>query len=681
MTNSKTFLGVDAGGTFTDFVCLTVAAEPGSAASPADLELRLHKTLSTPDMPQRAILQGIADLGLTALLGSDELHVIHGSTVATNAALEGRTARTIFVTNYGFADLLRLGRQTRPQLYALEFPELPPPVPPELCLETGGRLAANGEVLETLKATEISVLLSKIRQLQPQAVAINLLFSFVDDRFEKEIETAIKQQYPALLVSRSSAVLPVYREYERGIATWLNAALGPVVHGYLSDLRNKLAGSPLQIMQSTGETIAADKAAEAAVSLLLSGPAGGLAAIRFLGRQTGADQLISFDMGGTSTDVALLAGEIGITTEGRIGPYPMAVPAVDMHTIGAGGGSIAFVDTGGMLQVGPQSAGADPGPACYGLGGIRATVTDANVVLGRLVTEVNLADSLQLDAAAARAAVGSLAEVLQLSVEETALGIIRIANEHMAQAIREISVNKGHDVRDFTLASFGGAGGLHVCALAGAMLMGKAMVPARCGVLSALGMLVATRGRQFTRTIGKAVADLSAAKLEPLFLELERQGSQELRAEGLGASRLVTARNVDLRYVGQSYTLKVPWTDLQGSMAAFSDQHQHRYGYALNSTIEIVNIGVQIRDRQKPPALPSAARADAPAPQPRETRVYGCTQPALLADRGELRVGDGFAGPMVITEFSATTWIAPGWQVEVDSWGNLLLSLTDSSGQ
>ncbi|MCY4358963.1 MAG: hydantoinase/oxoprolinase family protein [Gammaproteobacteria bacterium] len=675
---TTTFLGIDAGGTFTDFVCLTIPDKTNSplANTCSGLELRLHKILSTPKAPERAIMQGLEDLGLTALLGSDRLQIIHGSTVATNAVLEGNTARTAFITNYGFADLLSLGRQTRPQLYALEFPEISPPVAPELCLETGGRLSANGEVLESLDAEELSRLLATLRELKPQAVAINMLFSFVDNRFEKEIEAAIKVTDPTLLVSRSSTVLPVYREYERGIATWLNAALGPVVHAYLSGLLQELAGSHLQVMQSTGETIAADKAAEAAVHLLLSGPAGGLAAVRFLGQQTGNNRLISFDMGGTSTDVALLDGDIGITTEGRIGPYPMAVPAVDMHTIGAGGGSIAYVDSGGMLQVGPESAGADPGPACYGRGGTHATVTDANVVLGRLVTSFTLADSLQLDATAARMAVGCLAQRLEMSIEDTALGIIHIANEHMAQAIREISVNRGHDAGDFMLTSFGGAGGLHVCAMAEAMQMRCAMVPARGGVLSALGMLVAVRGRQFRHTVGKAVAELSARQLDPLFLELEQQGSDELQAEGLPVGDLMTMRSVELRYVGQSYTLKVPWSDLEGSAAAFAALHQQRYGYSLHAATEIVNLCVQILVRQKPLELPSAVPTAGRSQHLKHTQVHGCDNPAILVDRSELGTGECLAGPAVITEFSATTWVSPGWEVETDNWGNLLLTRT-----
>ena len=361
MLTDKIFLGIDAGGTFTDFVALRV----GEA-----VEVEVHKTLSTPDAPEQAILAGIEALGLSGEAERGALHIIHGSTVATNAALEGKNAPTAYVTNYGFGDTLTLGRQTRPALYSLEFPAQSIPVPSAYCLETGGRMSAEGKVLETLTSDELQDLVARIKDLAPEAVAINLLFSFLDDSSEVAIEKAIADAGVPVFVSRSSAVLPVYKEYERGIATWLNASLGPVVSGYLSRLRMSMNRCSLRIMQSNGETLDAEKAAESAVRLLLSGPAGGLIAMKTLGEQADVSNIISFDMGGTSTDVALLDGEIATTSEGHIGPYPVAVPMVDMHTIGAGGGSIAYVDQGGMLQVGPRSAGADPGPACYGLGGV-----------------------------------------------------------------------------------------------------------------------------------------------------------------------------------------------------------------------------------------------------------------------------------------------------------------------
>lgn len=669
MLTDKIFLGIDAGGTFTDFVALRV----GEA-----VEVEVHKTLSTPDAPEQAILAGIEALGLSGEAERGTLHIIHGSTVATNAALEGKNAPTAYVTNYGFGDTLTLGRQTRPALYALEFPAQRIPVPSAYCLETGGRMSAEGKVLETLTSDELQDLVARIKDIAPEAVAINLLFSFLDDSSEVAIEKAITDAGVPVFVSRSSAVLPVYKEYERGIATWLNASLGPVVSGYLSRLRMSMNRCSLRIMQSNGETLDAEKAAESAVRLLLSGPAGGLIAMKTLGEQADVSKIISFDMGGTSTDVALLDGEIATTSEGHIGPYPVAVPMVDMHTIGAGGGSIAYVDQGGMLQVGPRSAGADPGPACYGLGGRHATVTDANLVLGRLVPGARLAGSLALSVAQARHAVGALAQEIALSVEETAAGIISIANEHMAKAIREISVNRGYDPADFVLASFGGAGGLHVCALAEAMRMHQALVPARGGVLSALGMLMAPRGRQLTRTLGISMDGIEISALEAAMADLESRATEELSVEGDSLGELVCRRSVDLCYKGQSYTLNVPWQDPAESLAAFRALHERRYGYSLTSSVELVNICVDVREVTEPIQLPSGTALDV-----KPTKLIGQDLASEADDipafpREALAFGQQLSGPCVITEYSATVYVAEHWLAEIDAMGSLRLSRKQS---
>ena len=659
-----TILGVDAGGTFTDFVCIESGAENS---------LRIHKTLSTPHAPEEAILAGIHGLGLSDKLESGDLHIIHGSTVATNATLEGKVARTVFVTNYGFKDMLRLARQTRPQLYALEFEPVKPPVPPELCLETGGRLAADGSIVDDLDGDEIQKLVKSILSLNPDSVAINLLFSFLDDRFEKQIEAALKKEKTDLFLSRSSAVLPVYKEYERGIATWLNASLAPIVHGYLSRLSEQLQSCPLQIMQSSGETIAAHKASDSAVHLLLSGPAGGLTAIQFLGKQIDVDKIISFDMGGTSTDVALMDGAISTTTEGHIDRFPVGVPMVDMHTIGAGGGSIAFIDSGGMLKVGPQSAGANPGPASYGKGGEFATVTDANLILGRLLENSELAGGLSLNLDRARSAVEKLSKPLGLSIEETAQGIVTIAIEHMAKAIRLISVNRGHDPKEFVLASFGGAGGLHVCAIAEAMQMTRAIVPAYGGVLSALGMLVADRGRQYTRTVSVDANATSSAELDHHFLELADLGSQELQQEGMSAASLQTRRSADCRYRGQSYTLNVPWENLESCCKAFTALHKKRYGYDLNTVIEIVNIRVNVVAPAQTISLAKNSSSGS-CNNYVTSKVYGSAEPAKVYRRQELQTDSQLEGPAIIIEYSATTYVAGGWCVRIDQYSNLLLS-------
>ena len=383
-------LGVDTGGTFTDFVLFDGKT------------FLTHKVLSTPDAPERAILQGIKELRLEG----KEFYLVHGSTVATNAVLEGKGVKTAYVTNYGLGDVLTIGRQARRELYNLQPPPRDPPVPAELCIETGGRLGARGDVVEPLSERQCRQVAEELIRLEPQAVAINLLFSFLDGRFEHQLAAVLPD---TLFVSCSCDVLPQEREYERGIATWLNAWVGPLVEGYLERLQDQVQPAPVHVMQSSALTIRADQAASKAVKLLLSGPAGGLRGALYMAEAAGRQQLLSFDMGGTSTDVALLDGHVNLTLDGRIGDYPVAVPMVDMHTIGAGGGSIARLDKGGMLKVGPESAGAVPGPACYAQGGRNATVTDANLVLGRLRQAVFLGGKMQLDYAAASKAVSGLA--------------------------------------------------------------------------------------------------------------------------------------------------------------------------------------------------------------------------------------------------------------------------------
>jgi N-methylhydantoinase A len=492
------------------------------------------------------------------------LQVVHGSTVATNAVLERKGVRTLYITNRGLADVLTIGRQARRELYNLQPQPQLPPVPHKLCVEVSARTAADGTRLGELTVADRETVLAAVQEFQPQAVAINLLFSFMDDSDERAIEAWLPD---GLFVSRSSAVLPEYKEYERGIATWLNAWVGPLVAGYLQRLNAKLAPAPVAVMQSSGGTVSAASAGDKAVHLLLSGPAGGLMGARFIGQQAGQSQLLTFDMGGTSTDVALVEGELRLTSEGQIGHWPVAVPMADMHTIGAGGGSIASIDSGGLLQVGPQSAGADPGPACYGQGGELPTVTDANLVLGRLLPDAFLGGTMLLDVEAATSAVRQVAGQLQVSVPDAALGIVALANEHMAQALRVISVQRGVDPAQHVLVSFGGAGGLHVCALAAALGMSRALVPVHAGVLSALGMLTAPRARQLSRTVTGVLESFTEDFLVQQLQTLAETGTSELLAEGVEETEIETDFSLDLRYRGQSYTLNLPWQDIPSSLA------------------------------------------------------------------------------------------------------------------
>ncbi|MEJ2645915.1 MAG: hydantoinase/oxoprolinase family protein [Gammaproteobacteria bacterium] len=653
-------LGIDTGGTFTDFVLFDGRS------------LRVHKVLSTPGAPEVAILTGVRELGVDP----GALRVVHGSTVATNAVLEGKGVRTAYVTNRGFADVLTIARQARAELYNLEPPPAAVPVAAELCLETGGRVGADGRTIESLDDADLARLRAELQALAPEAVAVNLLFSFLDDRFERMVESAVPAD---LFVSRSSAVLPEYREYERGVATWLNSYVGPLVQGYLGRLGGALAPAPVTVMQSSGDTVDASAAGEMGVHLLLSGPAGGLSGAAFAGRAAGHRRLLTFDMGGTSTDVALIDGEPRLTTEGAIGPYPVAVPMVDMHTIGAGGGSIATVDAGGMLQVGPQSAGADPGPACYGAGGVDATVTDANLVLGRLLPDAFLGGSMELDVAAARQAVGRLAQAMGVSVERAAAGIVRVANEHMARALRVISVQRGIDPRTLVLTSFGGAGGLHVCALADALGMGEALVPVHAGVLSALGMLAAAPGRQLSRTLNGPLAAFEEGELLAGLEGLEAQGREALAADGVPVDGVSADRALDLRYLGQSYSLTIPWRGRDGSLEDFHAAHQARYGHRLDTAVELVNLRVRVRGQ--PPALGLRPAGVEQGQAFRRVAGAGPAGSVPLWSRASLGAGQRLIGPALITDAVATTWLAPGWQCVVDGVGNLLLDRVSSGTQ
>lgn len=648
-------LGVDTGGTFTDFVLFD-----GSS-------LRIHKVLSTPEAPERAILQGIKDLAAD----TDNLSIIHGSTVATNAVLEGKGVSTVFVTNHGLGDLLFIGRQARKQLYNLQ-PEQPVfPVKREYCLETGGRIGADGEVIEALTDEQIETLIKQIEMLAPQSVAINLLFSFLDDSAEKKIEQRLTDKY---FVSRSSEVLPEYREYERGMTTYLNAWVGPLVQGYLQRLKKEIKPAPVSVMQSSGGTIDADQAGTQAVRMLLSGPAGGLAGAHFVARSCDRSRLMTFDIGGTSTDVALIDGDIQLTSEGRIADYPVAIPMVDMHTIGAGGGSIASVDSGGMLQVGPESAGANPGPACYGRNGQHATVTDANLILGRLLPDVFLGGAMTLDVDSAETVLTSLAHKTGLNCSGIAEGIIQVANEHMAAALRVISVQRGHDPRDFTLVSFGGAGGLHVCALADALEMKEAIVPIYAGVLSALGMLVAPRARDISHTVTGLLDSFTEGEIEHHFDTLSTEGMLSLAQEGIEEQAVTRHYSLDCRYRGQSYTLNIPWNNIADTTVQFHKAHEQRFGHKLDQQVELVNLRIALRADNKPIKLNSLSMSGRVAEPVKTAKVYGIKNDVPVWSRDDLQTAQIIDGPALITEQVSTTWLAPGWQCKVHSTGNLILN-------
>jgi N-methylhydantoinase A len=643
-------LGVDTGGTFTDFVLLR------------DGRLEYCKVLSTPRDPSKAIIEGLLRLGVEG----ESLTIIHGTTVGTNAVLEDKGARVVYVTSDGFADVLTLGRQQRSQVYALRQAEQAPPVPRDLCLTVSSRIIGSGKLCTPATSEALVALRSRLDDLAPEAVALNLLFSFLCPEEEQRIASALGGNR---FISCSSDVLPEPKEYERGIATWLNASVGPVIGRYLSRLRSQVPAARISVMQSAGTTIAANQAAAQAVRLLLSGPAGGLAAAVAIGRAAGQERLLTFDMGGTSTDVALLDGEIPLTGNGQIGEYPLAITSVDMHTIGAGGGSIAHLDSGGMLMVGPESAGADPGPACYGQGGIEATVTDANLVLGRIPKATLLGGYMGLHIKAAENAVGRLAVSMKCTCLEAARGIVRVANEHMARALRVMSVERGHDPRDYSLFSFGGAGGLHACELAQLLGMRSVILPARSGVLSALGMLLAQPGRHLSRAMLCPIKSLSDTGIKEIFSELEAGATAQLVNEGLDAGNLILRYRMELRYVGQSATIRVEFKSGSDHAEAFHRAHEMASGHRLDQDVELVAlrlgvVGPAVMDSVDKSAMQAASSAGRQC-------VNGRTP---VWERALMQSGEELHGPACIVETGATAWIEEGWCATMDELGNLWLT-------
>ena len=668
-----TVLGVDIGGTFTDFVLVDAAGR-----------VRVHKRPTSPADPARAFLDGVA-----ALEVDPAAEVIHGSTIATNALLEQRGARTALITTRGFADVLEIGRQHRPDLYALTPAKPAPLIPRAWRLELNERVTADGAVLTPLDPAEVAALAERLQAEGLQSVAVCLLFSFLHPEHEQAVRAVLEQAAPGLYLSLSSDLLPEYREYERTATTVINAYVAPLIDRYLARLEAGLGPRPLRIMQSNGGTLAAERARAQAARLALSGPAGGVvgafAAAQTLGAS--APNAITFDMGGTSTDVALCPGRLPLTTEGEIAGLPLRLPLMDVHTIGAGGGSLARVDSGGALQVGPQSAGALPGPACYGRGGAQPTVTDAHLVLGRLDPARFLGGAMQLDEAAARHALTALARDLGApSPEAAAWDVLRVADAAVERAVRRISIERGHDPRAFTLVAFGGAGPLHACGLAAQLGLAQVLLPRAPGVLSALGMVLADRVKDYSQTVLRPAAALSAAALEAWYAPLEARAQAELAAEGV--THVTLERLLDTRYQGQSFELSVPLPANAGYdvvaiwLAAFHALHAQRYGHSHpGEPVELVTL--RLRASAPAPRVAFEPRPARPAGQaltPAAERAVWFEQAGRLEarrtpvyDRDSLSPGDTLTGPALLTQLDATTVLPPGWHGRVDAHGHLLL--------
>jgi N-methylhydantoinase A len=672
------FVAIDTGGTFTD--CVWV--EGG--------RVHMLKVFSTPDDPSRAIAEALRKIG-----AEDSITLLHGTTVGTNTLLERKGARVALVTTAGFEDVIEIGRQARPKLYDFFFDRVEPLVPRDLRFGVNERVSSEGEILQEPSAEELRELAAKIRGEDPEAVAISLLFSFANAKSEVAVAETLSRLGVPLSVSHQ--ILPEFREFERTSTVVVNAYLQPVVERYLGKIDQQMGKASVFVMQSNGGITALSSAVREPVRTVLSGPAGGVVGaaamarlshatsrakdarkMRHPSRGRGFVRIISFDMGGTSTDVALVEGEARMSGQSEIGGLPVGVPMLDIHTVGAGGGSIARFDAAGALRVGPESAGADPGPICYGRG-TQPTVTDANLILGRLQADHFLGGEFTLDSQRTLRVVREWLKKQgsKLSVETFAAGVVRVVNATMEKAIRLVSIERGYDPRDFALVAFGGAGGLHACELADALSIPRVIVPALPGALSAYGILVSDVVRDYSRTVLWRASDrLPDKRLNVEFFALRRKAEEGFRREGW-KGKIDFALSVDVRYQGQGYELNVPYT--RGMIEAFAREHERKYGYSYAGR-ELELVTLRLRARMKSGnGVPTASlgRVSSVSPKVHKATVIfdGKRVSAAVHAREGLQPGRRFRGPAIVTEYSATTLVSPGKRFWVDQPGNLVIEI------
>jgi N-methylhydantoinase A len=653
-------IGVDVGGTFTDLVCWD------------GRQLAVVKIPSTPPRFEQAVIDAIKRANPTELPAS----IVHGSTVATNALLQRAGEAVAFITTEGFGDMLLIGRQNRPRLYALRVQRPPPITPQENWFTIAERIDPGGNVLEPIDPGQVDAVIEQVRSRGLQHVAVCLLFSFANPAHERLV--AERCASAGLTVSLSSDLLPEFREYERASTTAINASLRPIVEQYLGALERSLPRSvmDLRIMQSGGGTVTASAAGSQAAKLVLSGPAGGAFGAGFVAALAGFDDVISYDMGGTSTDVALILNRRPQwTTRTMIGGLPIGLPMFDIHSVGAGGGSIAHVDAGGALRVGPRSAGAIPGPACYGRGGTLPTVTDANLILGRIIPDAFLGGAMPLDRAAAERAVGSIATQIDKSLIATALGIVRVAESNMAHAIRVVSSQRGHDPRQFGLLSFGGAGGLHACELARQLDMPRVIVPAHCGVLSAMGMLVAPPLADASRTVVHLGDALDDDRLPAEFGAVSEMTLRQIPGDQTAAVEVY----VDARLKGQSHELKVrvDRPTREAIERAFYAEYERVYGRVpLGKPVEIVTLRVRRIGLSAAITLPPLQAEPADMGFTQLIDAQGQTVRAALVRRGNLPIGEIRRGPLLIVDPEATTFVPHDFTCRIIEQGTLILEMS-----
>ncbi len=663
-------IGVDTGGTFTDIVMSM------------DGSLFTHKVLSTPQNPAHAVIKGVSEILERYDINSFEnVDIVHGSTVATNALLERRGARIAVITTKGFEDVLEIGRQARQNLYDI-FVERPDPlIPAERRFGIRERTLHTGEIHTEISTNDLKLLIDQLAILNLDAIAICLLFSYVNPKNEQVVSEHLSSLN--IPISCSHEILPEYREYARFSTTVANAYIRPTLEKHLSTLtESESFPESFRLMLSNGGCISTNNFEAAGIRTVLSGPAGGVIGAYHIAKTAGYEKIITFDMGGTSTDVSLCDEGISMTTESTISGLPIKVPLIDIHTVGAGGGSIATVDTGGALRVGPESAGADPGPICYGNNGEEITVTDANLFLGRILPTQFLGGQMSLAAEKTRHYIEKFSEKIGLSNLDTADGILKIANSAMERAIKVISVERGFDTRDFTLVSFGGAGGLHAAFLAENLGIPTVLIPPHGGLLSAYGMLYADIMKDYSQTVLLKTED-SGTNIHRLldngFKALLSRAEVDMQSEGYSFSQIKIERSLDMRYDGQSYELNIPYLDEETDFVSiFHTMHTRRFSYARpDATVEVVNLRINaIVETDKPePNTESVSDTDPTNARISQIPVYfeGEYIPTNFYQRELLLTGHRIEGPAIITEFSATTVIPPNFVADVDVYGNLIL--------
>jgi N-methylhydantoinase A len=655
VTAKSARLGVDVGGTFTDVVILSGG------------ELITAKVPSTPSDQSEGVLGGVEAARFDA---SDLAAFAHGMTVGTNALLERRGARVALVTTEGFRDVLEIGRQNRPSLYDLTRDRPPALVPRDLRFTVRERMGPDGE-LEPLDEDDLARAVGAVDEAQVDAVAVCLLFGFLHPEHEQRVGEALRAELDGVHVSLSSEVLPEFREYERFATTTADAYLAPRLSAYLRRLAERAqdAGLPApSVMQSSGGVVDLEMASRHAAACVLSGPAGGVVGAAYAAAASGYDDVLTFDMGGTSTDVApVIGGSAQTTTDSVVAGVPLKLPMVDVHTVSAGGGSIAWADAGGALRVGPESAGADPGPASYGAGGERPTVTDANLFLGYLDDGAKLGGEVVLQRELAEGALERLGSDLGLDALETARGIVRVANAEMTRALRVISVERGLDPRDFALVAFGGAGAMHACALADELQMRTLIVPKAAGVLSALGLAISDVRRDYVEALLHRLDELPDDRLEEAFAGLEQRAREDLDDPAL-------ARAADLRYRGQSFELTVDASAPEQLAERFHERHDQRYGYRMDDEpLELVNARVTATIRVEKPELREEPHGGGSSTGRRRASFEGDWTEVDVHDRTQMGAGAEVSGPALVEFPEATCVVAPGWAGRIDDAGSLVL--------